>query len=283
MYGFCYYHYWFKGQKLLERPLERMLDSGKPDFPFCLSWANESWTRKWDGSSHEVIKKQEYGDETEWDEHFAYLLTAFQDPRYIRIDNKPIFLIYRPGSIPSCERRLAYWNRLAQGHGLEGIYFVRMLGGFPLPVQSGFDASVEFEPHYTFGHSGSKRLWTTIKTNDNEDHLVFNYDEAWRHILSRSHKREGETVFPGVFTGWDNTPRLGARGQSCFGASADKFGWYVKQQLERAKSLYQSEYIFINAWNEWGEGAYLEPDQHHGFRYLEALAQALQVANHNSD
>ncbi|MEN1989378.1 glycosyltransferase WbsX family protein [Paenibacillus hubeiensis] len=275
LHGFCYYHYWFKGKKLLEQPLEQMLSSGKPDFPFCLSWANESWTRKWDGSDNELILRQDYGQEEDWERHFDYLLQAFSDPRYIRIDNKPVFLIYRPGNIPCCEEMLAFWKRLALRRGMDGLFVVRTLGGFGLPKQEGFDASVEFEPHYTFGHSGSERIWSTMRTMGGE-HLVFDYDEVWRLMLNRSPRREGEMIFPGAFVGWDNTPRLGVKGQSGFGASPHKFEEYLRRQLKRARQLYRSEFVFINAWNEWGEGAYLEPDKDGEYAYLKAVKKALE-------
>ncbi|WP_310829214.1 glycosyltransferase WbsX family protein [Paenibacillus pedocola] len=277
IYGFCYYHYWFKGKPLLERPFNQVLTSGEPQFPFCLSWANESWTRKWDGGDNELLIRQEYGDEEDWEIHFYELLKAFRDERYIRIDNKPVFIIYRPGKIPRCDEMLNLWNRLAVKNGLDGIFFVRTLGGFEIPSQNGFDASVEFEPHYTFAHGDTQRLWHYMDLGGKE-HLVFDYDQAWLSILNRSHHRNGEKIFPGAYVNWDNTPRLGERGQSAIGASPRKFGWYLTKQIGRAKSLYQSDYLFINAWNEWAEGAFLEPDRRYQFRYLEEVKKALEQA-----
>ncbi|WP_042215277.1 glycosyltransferase WbsX family protein [Paenibacillus borealis] len=275
IYGFCYYHYWFKGKPLLEQPLKQIMKSGEPDFPFCLSWANESWTRKWDGGEHEVLIRQDYGDEPDWENHFHELLGAFRDKRYIRIGNKPLFIIYRPGNIPRCEEMLRFWNSLALQNGLEGIYFVRTLGGFDIPGQGGFEANVEFEPHYTFAHGNTERLWNYMII-EGQEHLVFDYDQVWLSILSRSPHRNGGKIFPGAYVNWDNTPRLGKRGQSCIGASPHKFGWYLAKQIERARTLYQSEFLFINAWNEWAEGAFLEPDQQHRFRYLEEVKKALE-------
>lgn len=275
IYGFCYYHYWFKGKTLLEQPFNEILKSGEPKFPFCLSWANESWTRKWDGGDHELLIRQEYGDEQDWEIHFYELLKAFRDERYIRIDNKPVFILYRPGNIPQCEAMLRLWRSLAIKNGLEGIYFIRTLGGFEIPSQQGFDANVEFEPHYTFAHGNTERLWNKM-TIDGQEHLVFDYDQAWLSILSRSPHRTGEKIIPGAYVNWDNTPRLNTRGQSCIGASPHKFGWYLSKQIERARSLYNSDFLFINAWNEWAEGAYLEPDQRNQFRYLEEVRKALK-------
>lgn len=274
IYGFCYYHYWFKGKRLLEKPLEALLQSDTPDFPFCLSWANEPWTRRWDGSDDEILMPQDYGDEADWAEHFIELLKAFNDKRYIRIENKPLFVIYRPGLIPRCEEMLEYWNRLAVQHGLQGIYFVRTLGGFDIPNQAGFEASVEFEPHYTFAHAHTQGLWSKIKKKENE-HLVFDYDGAWEMILSRSPHRSGEQIIPGAYVNWDNTPRRGYHGQSCIGSSPEKFAYYLTRQIERAAQVYNSSFLFVNAWNEWAEGTYLEPEKDHGFAYLEAVRTAL--------
>lgn len=275
IYGFCYYHYWFKGKRLLEKPFQQVLELGEPDFPFCLSWANEAWTRKWDGGEGQILQPQNYGDEPDWERHFYELLEAFQDKRYIRVDGKPLFLIYRPGDIPRCEDMLRFWNVLAKRNGLGGIYFVRTLGGFTVPHQKGFDASVEFEPHYTFGHHWSESFWHYIQSGKTE-HLVVDYDNVWQTILKRTPHRDGETVYPGAFVDWDNTPRLGAKGQSCIGAAPDKFRRYLSMQIRRAATVYQSEFMFINAWNEWAEGAFLEPDRHHGYRYLEAVKLALE-------
>jgi len=274
IYGFCYYHYWFKGKRLLEKPFNQVLQLGQPRFPFCLSWANEAWTRKWDGGEGHILQPQDYGNEHDWERHFDELLEAFVDERYIRVNNKPLFLIYRPGNIPRCEEMLHFWNTLARRNGLEGIYFARTLGGFTVPQQKGFDASVEFEPHYTFAHHSNGNLWNYM-TKENMKHLVVDYDSVWQTILKRSPHRDGETIYPGAFVNWDNTPRLGERGQSCIGASAGKFQRYLSRQIHRAVTMYESEFMFINAWNEWAEGAYLEPDQHHRFQYLEAVRNAL--------
>lgn len=274
IYGFCYYHYWFNGKQLLERPLKQMLALGEPDFPFCLSWANESWTRRWDGGSQHILMEQTYGDEREWEAHFYELLPAFRDPRYIQVDGKPMFLIYRPTDIPRCDEMLGFWRRLAQEHELNGIYFIRTLGGFPITDQKGFDANVEFEPHYTFAHGGSTQIWRKLEM-EHHPHTVVDYDLVWQLILNRSRRSDRGALIPGAFVGWDNTPRMGVRGQSTVGATPEKFHRYLSNQIKRSKILYKSEFLFINAWNEWAEGAYLEPDQHHRFAYLEAVKNAL--------
>ncbi|MRN53221.1 glycoside hydrolase family 99-like domain-containing protein [Paenibacillus monticola] len=274
IHGFCYYHYWFKGKQLLELPVQQILTSKEPDFPFCLSWANEPWTRRWDGTDHEVLMPQEYGEEQDWEIHFNVLLKAFVDERYIRVDGKPVFIIYRTSNIPRCEEMLQYWRKLALENGLEGLHLVRTLGGFPLTEQSGFDASLEYEPHYTFAHGGLNFLWSTKQVGDKE-HSVIDYDQIWDSMLERTPHRDGEIIYPGAFVNWDNTPRKGVAGQSTLGSTPQKFGLYLSRQIERAKKLFNTEFIFINAWNEWAEGTYLEPDNKHQYQYLEAIKEAL--------
>ncbi|MVO98400.1 glycoside hydrolase family 99-like domain-containing protein [Paenibacillus lutrae] len=280
IYGFCYYHYWFKGKRLLERPFQEILSSRDPDFPFCLSWANEPWTRRWDGMESDVLMPQDYGDEEDWKAHFDSLLDAFKDERYIRVEGKPVFLIYRPASIPRCEEMLLFWRKLALQNGLEGLHLVRTLGGFPLGEQHGFDASVEYEPHYTFAHGSMNQPWLQIPVKDRM-HLVVDYDRVWTNILERTPHRNGEQVYPGAFVNWDNTPRKKAEGQSSIGMNPQKFSWYLSKQISRAREAYRSDFLFINAWNEWAEGAYLEPDQDFGYGYLQAVKEALEQNRSN--
>lgn len=275
IYGFCYYHYWFKGKQLLETPINEVLRTGEPDFPFCFSWANEPWTRRWDGNERDVLMPQDYGDEEDWKEHFNYLLKFFQDKRYIRVEDKPVFLIYRPGSIPRCEEMLLYWNHLAQENGLSGIYFINTLNSFPLYNSNGFDASLEFEPSYTVVHSNCGNIRHIVKGYNKRRLSVIDYDVVWKCILNRTVENKGNKTFPGAFIDWDNSARLGYKGTIFTGANPLKFYEYFNEQIKRAISYYDSEFLFINAWNEWAEGTYLEPDKRFGFQYLEAVKNAL--------
>lgn len=274
IYGFCYYHYWFKGKTLLERPLQEVLATGEPDFPFCLSWANEPWTRNWDGMDTDVLMPQDYGDEQDWTEHFHYLLKAFRDKRYIRVNDKPMLLIYRPNHIERCEEMMAHWRKLAVQHGLRGLHLVQTLGGFPIGNWQIFDASVEFEPHYSFAHGQLGPVWHPLKTG-NGTHMAVNYDQLWRAILERTPHRNGGTVYPGAFVSWDNTPRRGIHGQSTLGMTPDKLELYLTRQLVKARDQYGSNFVFINAWNEWAEGTFLEPDADFGDRCLRAVRRSL--------
>ncbi|KAF0817852.1 MULTISPECIES: glycosyltransferase WbsX family protein [unclassified Cytobacillus] len=274
IYGFCYYHYWFKGKMLLERPFKEVLKTGEPDFPFCLSWANEPWTRRWDGLDHHVLMPQDYGSKEDWKQHFDYLLPAFLDRRYIRVNGKPLFIIYRPGHIPFCEEMLKYWDNLAKQNGLKGIFFVETLNSFPNSNVKGFHARVEFEPLYTTYHGECQNLSKTVGGFQGDRH-VKDYDRVWSCILRRKPDKNKKT-FPGAFVDWDNTARKGDEAGIFAGASPEKFSKYLTRQIHRAVSLYKSDFLFINAWNEWAEGAYLEPDKKYGFQYLKALKKALR-------
>ncbi|TCZ75254.1 glycosyl transferase [Paenibacillus albiflavus] len=272
IYGFCYYHYWFKGKRLLEKPFNEVLRTGEPDFPFCLSWANEPWSRRWDGTNHNLLMPQDYGDEKDWKEHFDYLLIAFKDERYIRVDNKPLFIIYRPAIIPRCEEMLLYWQNLAKQNGLEGIYFVHTLSYEPLV--KGFDACIEFEPSYTLTHYG-----INLEKAVDGYHQKFNvmdYDKVWSNILERAEIKKNFKTFLCAFVDWDNSARIGNRAHIFKGSTPEKFSHYLTQQIKQAVKN-NSEFLFINAWNEWAEGTYLEPDKKYGYRYLEALKKSLEI------
>lgn len=288
VYGFCYYHYWFKGKQLLETPMKLILESGEPDFPFCLSWANEPWTRIWyAGGEKDVLIAQEYGDENDWEEHFNYLFRAFSDKRYIRIDNKPIFIIFRPEIIGPYEEMLVFWNELAKKNGLDGIYFINTLTSFAnISDKNCFDASIEFEPGFTIKNDlpllhKSKRLTNRLLKKffsalgcDSNLFLDRNsYDGIWRQILRRKPRKS--KTFLGAFVDWDNSARRNKNALILDGASPDKFQEYFSKQIGRAKRESDCDYIFINAWNEWAEGTYLEPDKRHGYAYLEAVKNAL--------
>ncbi len=288
IYGFCYYHYWFKGKMLLEKPFEQVLKTGQPNIPFCLSWANEPWTRNWDGGENSILMPQDYGNEADWEEHFYYLLSAFKDKRYIRIDNKPVFVIYRSISIPCCDEMLEFWNVLAKRNGLDGIFFVTTLAGFEIDNKNRlFQAQIEFEPMHTIVHylpyhwqvvrkiKKTARDWLISRDYYLPASFLYtiNYDSLWKLILKR--KPPVKKTFPGAFIDWDNSARKKKEALIITGASPDKYETYMRKQICRAQEVYRSEFLFINAWNEWAEGAYLEPDQRFEYKYLEATRKAL--------
>lgn len=286
LYGFCYYHYWFRGKRLLEKPVELLLQRGKPDFPFCFAWANEPWTRAWDGGEREVLMPQEYGNEEDWRQHFACLLRFFRDPRYIRVEGKPMLLIYRSGSIEAAESMFKLWRSLAERAGLPGLHIVSMLTAFPADSRRElFDAFAEFEPCYTqekrpafWGRKKERfyRKWYRANlryfgrivgpTNS------YDYGSLWQGIVAREMR---ERVYPGAFVDWDNTPRRGLeRGLVMRNMKPRIFASAFRAQLRKA-SRAGAPFLFINAWNEWAEGTYLEPDEARGTFFLEAIRSAV--------
>jgi hypothetical protein len=284
--GFCFYHYWFSGKRLLEKPIENLLIDKKADLPFCLSWANEPWTRTWDGelASKVVLQEQKYGDEKDWEQHFNYLLPFFKDTRYICCEGKPIFLIYRAESIPRCKEMLAHWNELANKSGLKGIYFIKTLTGFPeRKVDMGFEAEVEFEPSRTMSQYKAEYLHRSKFFIDKVKKLpllwrlalpIADYDKFYNMLTNRKIKTNKKR-FLGAFTDWDNTARKGRNPLLLFkNVSSIKFEKYLEIQFKRSMKL-DNDFLFINAWNEWAEGAYLEPDKKNGYSYLKAVRRVV--------
>ena len=286
VHGFCYYHYWFGGRQLLEKPVQLLLRRGEPDLPFCLAWANEPWTRAWDGGENEVLMPQVYGDEADWEKHFDYLLQAFRDPRYIRVDGRPMFLIYRSANIDVCEPMLATWRRLAERAGLPGLHIVSMLTSFPVDRRTSiFDAFAEFEPMYTFSHRRpyllrKRERWTKQITQwtwrvfgtASRPPNSYDYGALWRAIANRALP---PLTYPGAFVDWDNSPRRGMeRGMIMRNFSRNAFADGIRTQLRKAQAA-NAGFVFINAWNEWAEGAYLEPDEARGKFFLETLKAAV--------
>ena len=269
--GMCFYHYWFKnGKKILEKPAENLLSWSDIKMPFCFCWANESWVKTWsnagngnawvDGdraqrklSDDGILLEQRYGGQKEWKDHFDYLLPFFKDKRYIRYEGKPVFLIYKPLSMPCVFNMIQYWRKLAFEEGLSGLYII----GENLDKKYIFDARLLGEPAHIF-HSYFEG-----------EHKI-TYSAAVEAELS-SPKEEG--TFYGAFTGYDNSPRMGAKGNIVIKASASLFErqmeGMIQKNLESGKGI-----LFVNAWNEWGEGMHLEPDVMDNYSYLQAAYDA---------
>ncbi len=304
IYGFCYYHYWFDGKLLLEKPMEQMLANDKIDIPFCICWANEPWTRAWVGETKTLIP-QKYGDKKEWKEHFDYLLPFFKDKRYILDEDRPLVIIYRPEIIDVLNDMLDYWNDLAKQAGFLGLKFAYQSAGMDqLPKEkrndSRFDYDIEFQPAYAFTKLNKntmpilrkikkylsdfieKRTGLTLRFIGSGKIAALNrvdYDQAWHTILDT--KPESNKNVPGAFVDWDNTPRHGSRGRVYIGRTPEKFNRYLTQQIIRAKEIYHKDMIFMYAWNEWAEGGYLEPDEENGYAYLEGIKKALDDTGEN--
>ncbi len=270
VHGLCYYHYWFNGQLLLEKPMELLLENKDININYCISWANESWTRNWDGGNREVLIAQDYGGREDWKRHFDYLLPFFKDERYIKIDNKPMFAIYRTVQIERCGEMMNYWRQLARENGFDGLYLIETLSARQnAPTVADSDACVEFEPCVTL--FGGYTPWNGhyyLKTL----HLFY-YDQVWKKILERKSAYGNRDKFCGAFVDWDNTSRVGMKGSVCLGASPERFKQYLKELVKKCIDEQNNRFIFINAWNEWCEGAYLEPDKDHAYKYLEAIKE----------
>lgn len=274
IYGFCYYHYWFNGNLLLEKPLEQMLACKEVDIPFCLSWANEKWTRAWEGNSKEVLIDQYYGGEDEWEKHLDYLLPYFLDQRYITINRMPVFVIYRTESFADFDKMFSFWNSKMKEKGYPEIYFIEMLTSYQKkPMCSGSRGVVEFEPMFTIGDGFSvkAKIRGYIKKKYpflfRRPYKLFDYDKVWQKIVKRSNSYKNKTLFLGAFTDWDNSPRFRDRGTIFRSVTPKKFQYYLTRQTQKS----DSGFLFINAWNEWAEGAYLEPDKMYGDEFLKAV------------
>lgn len=276
--GFCIYHYWFKnGRKILEKPAENLLKWKDIDIQYCFSWPAESWARTWVGLGNPwadlfenrkndkddqiaqgYLLKQQFGNENDWKEHFMYLLPFFKDERYIRIDGKPIFHFYSSASMPCYERMVLYWKKLACEHGLKGLYTVGQ--DAPSPVS---DATVH-------------RMYpgiTQMLNGDVYDNLrVYSYSETWERFLQLLPYSDTQTVWT-CMVSYDDTPRRGANAEILSGFTTRSFMSYLTKLLEKAISN-SNPAVFLNAWNEWGEGMHLEPDEVNGYDILESVKQA---------
>jgi len=276
IHGFCYYYYWFGGRRILERPLAEVLDSGKPDFPFCICWANESWSRRWDGSEQEVLLQQVHNFAN--DIRFINdVIPVLKDPRYIRVNGAPLLLIYRTELFPHAERTAEIWRNICKENGIEKIHLCAVESfGFNSPMSIGFDSSVQFPPHGVVAQNVAD---STPDINPEFSGNIYNYEE----VVVRELNSEAPpyTRFPGVMCGWDNTARRKLKGNSFIKATPQMYEIWLRGAAERARqNLNPGErFVFINAWNEWAEGTYLEPDKTNGHAYLEATRRALKGAS----
>jgi hypothetical protein len=274
--GFCYYHYWFHGRRVLDRPLREVRRTGEPDFPFCLLWANEPWTRVWDGGEQQVLIDQAYDSEDDA-EHGRYLAEVFADARYIRIGGRPLFGIYRPQALPDARRTIDRWREECSRAGVEEPYILKYdtHGNTEDPALYGCDAAAEFLPHLVekeiqpISIPGSRAGNTAYRYSDVIEHFGRRPDPPW-------------VRYPCALTSWDNAPRRpDGSVVSIVDSTPAHFEHAVREALCRAeRTAPQQPILFVNAWNEWAEGAHLEPDRRHGRRYLEALAAARGITVH---
>lgn len=285
--GFAYWHYWFSGRQILEKPFNEVLESGAPDYPFCLAWANESWSGVWHGLTDKILLEQEYPGEEDYKNHFNYVIKAFKDPRYIRIENRPLFYVLNPAKIPDYTLFTVLWNRLAIENGLEGIYFVAP-AFFPEQESNelfkhGFNAINSYRLNEAFSKMRGKtiqqrilrKIARTFKLKDKIRYNVYDYELFIRNFVT-----EGDSnclFYPTIYPSWDNSPRSRERAMIMENSTPEKFKNHVKTVLNLVKNKpYQNRIIFLKSWNEWAEGNYMEPDLRNGLKYLEALKAEIE-------
>lgn len=288
--GFCFYHYYFEnGKKELELPAENLLKWKDIDMSFCFNWASESWIRSWsriDGnvwsekyengvvdSSNGVLIRQDYGQEEQWKKHFEYLLPFFQDKRYICVDDKPVFIFYRPNDIKPLTKMVALWRKLAKEAGLNGLY---LIGANTNVSDLGLDASMVYEPRTAINElneQGKAFIQNGVR--------CFDYSEIWDSILKDKPYLGCKTYYTGI-SGYDDTPRRGNSGECIINNKVETFGngleGLIKKSIKR-----ENELVFINAWNEWGEGMFLEPDERNQYKYLQTVKEVMEKIQENID
>jgi hypothetical protein len=281
IHGFCYYHYWFSGRRLLNRPFDEVLSSGEPDFPFCLCWANEPWSRRWTGEEREILMPQDHSAADD-DEHGRFLARAFADPRYIRQHGRPLFLIWRPKHLRDPRGTLDRIAASVQRDGLPRPFFMGVDSHCPGVDcrEFGFDATMTFAPHLGVlpgavgGEITRERALRNLKRGIFDLGLkVYDYAEV---VDSLRDLRNSGRAAPCAFVGWDNTPRRGRKGVVITGATPELFAADLRRCVELAQEWDPVEpLVFVNAWNEWAEGCHLEPDQRFGDAFLESARNAL--------
>lgn len=294
VFGFCYYFYWFSGRRILERPFEEVLASKQPDFPFCVCWANHDWTRQWwDVGGREVLLKQEYSSEDDI-RLIRWLAKAFADSRYIRINGRPLFLVFRANDLPDPMATTARWRQEAHKLGLPDPYLCTVVSVPSLhvdPRQLGFDAAVEFQPdwkHLPAVIQPRKPLtlrvlhrlapgWLPDLYKGYYVHQVRNYEDL---VEAMANKEEPPyKLFPCVTPGWDNSARRVSEANIFIESTPDLYALWLASAVRRAQKNLAGEerLVFVNAWNEWAEGCHLEPDQKWGRQYLKSTLEVLQA------
>ncbi|MDR2594960.1 MAG: glycoside hydrolase family 99-like domain-containing protein [Fibromonadaceae bacterium] len=271
IYGFCYYHYWFYGKQLLERPVNEIVVSGKPNFPFCLCWVNEPWGRNWNGLNNDIMQEQKYSKKDHLN-HIRFLLNIFKDKRYIKVNEKPLFIVYRATHIPNVRDMISLWNTEAKKNGFKnGLYFLATTGhGFyEDPTLYGFEGVWDFLP-YIFSNDTVSRVLKSSKDR------ISLYDDIVKRALETYPIPRPFRKYPGVCPGWDNSPRKAKDAFIVHDSTPDLYEKWLAHVCEKFEPYSKEEnFVFLNAMNEWAEGNHLEPDLKWGLKYLEATKRVL--------
>lgn len=271
--GFVYYHYWFAGRRLLERPFEEVLRSGSPDFPFALCWANEPWTSRWNGRDSAYLVQQTYSPSDD-EQHIRYLIEAFADPRYIHVNGRPLLLVYSIRALPDPLRTVDRFATACDKAGVPRPWIVKCDTFLDTsdPGSLGADAACDFPPH------GAPQLATMVRHDHPIPYDVIDYDELVTALARRP--PVGWTRYPTVVPSWDNTARRNDGGGTVLaGASPERYERWLVQASQRVMAEVDDAIVFLNAWNEWAEGAHLEPDERWGRGYLEATLRARRTVH----
>ena len=278
--AFCYWHYWFAGRRILERPFQEVLAGKEPDFPFCLAWANETWSGVWHGNPGRILVEQTYPGAEDYRAHFHAMLPAFSDPRYLTVERKLLFLVYKPRQIPDSRQFTDIWRQLAHEAGFPGMYLVGDAEEPWNPHESGFDAAIDMSMPPRQGWEPWSRpirklrwKWRLLLGRP----TVYRYEDFWEPFVEQGRPSSPEIGrHVSVLPNWDNSPRSGMNGLVLHGSTPDLFRRQVKKALAMiGNEPSERRLLFIKSWNEWAEGNHLEPDLRFGRGYLEALRQEL--------
>ncbi len=289
--GFCYWHYWFGGRRILQRPFEEVLESGEPNFPFCLAWAVPSWTGVWYGEQERILIEQTSSNREDYERHFAAVLPALRDRRYICVDGKPLFLIFFPEEIPNLRAFTEVWRDLANSVGLKGLYLLATDTPSFDYASYGFDGLVPEHPNSiltalnmrpapktTLMRRAINRVLKYVKNGQHPGPTIVPYSEAIK-LAFRLFNRADPNLYPCVLPSWDNTPRSGANGLVLQGSSPELFRAHLREAITLvAERRPEHRLVFLKAWNEWAEGNYMEPDQRFGHDYLEVVKSEMGQA-----
>ncbi len=270
VYGFCYYYYWFAGRRLLTRPMDEMLSSGKPDMPFCVCWANENWTRTWDGQASQILLAQQHSAEDDL-AFIDSLIPALRDQRYIRIDGRPLLLVYRVNLLPDAQGTAERWRARCREIGIGELYLAAVDSFLDVPPTSlGFDGAVEFPPH-----GMGVPVSAPPRTRSGFRGLCYSYPATRDRYLAKSWPEHD--WFRGVMPAWDNTARRQDTPHVFLDSSPDAYQLWLQTIADQTRQHHRGDkrLVFINAWNEWAEGNHLEPDRRYGHAWLAATAAAL--------
>lgn len=277
IHGFAYWHYWFGGRRILERPFDEVLQSGKPDFPFCLAWANETWSGIWHGSPNKILIEQVYPGRNDYIEHYNSVRKAFLDDRYIKVGNKPIFVIYRPLNIPDTKIFFDTWNELAVKDGFAGMHYVAISN----------EVEEEFDHLIGLGYAAvsPNRLSQLSKTTDSlrkkvtrrlmDKPFIMEYKKAIKFLTGETENLPN--CYPAIVPNWDNSPRSGKRALILKQSTPALFKEHLQQVLAIVRRKQGERIVFLKSWNEWAEGNYIEPDLKYGNEYLKCIKEGLSA------